>query len=167
MNHLHATPRPRTLCVDEGGGAPELAPARAPVGNASLQDCAFIDLQNAYRPHGGLLRVPNVTDAEHIHCAGQACDVQGRVMAGELFGFRWYNALWIPMFQFNLPGRTAATEPQRVVAELSPSFDSWALASWFVRPNLWLANHRPIECLGARLPDVLAAARADRFVATC
>ena len=88
------------------------------------------------------------------------------VDAGGLFGFQWYDALWRPMFQFERQGPTVAAGPQRVVAELGSSFDGWALASWFVQPNSWLANHSPIECLGSRLPDVLEAARADRFVAT-
>lgn len=70
------------------------------------------------------------------------------------------------MFQLTLPGPTVAAGPQRVVAELGRNFDGWALAGWFVQPNAWLANQSPIECLGSRLPDVLEAARADRFVTT-
>ena len=70
------------------------------------------------------------------------------------------------MFQFAMPGPTVVTEPQRVVAELGRSFDGWALASWFVEPNAWLARHSPIDCLRSHLPDVLAAARADRYVTT-
>ncbi len=71
-----------------------------------------------------------------------------------------------PLFQFDLPGPTVAAQPQSVVAELGRNFDGWALASWFVEPNAWLANQRPIESLASHLPDVLEAARADRFVRT-
>jgi hypothetical protein len=66
------------------------------------------------------------------------------------------------------PGRHVAPPrpgPAGVIAELSPIFDGWELASWFAKPNLWIADAKPIdlvdECLGA----VLGAARADRFIA--
>lgn len=70
------------------------------------------------------------------------------------------------MFQFAMPGPTVAVGPQRVVAELGRGFDGWALASWFVEPNAWLASHSPIEYPGLHLPAVIEAARADRFVTT-
>ncbi len=85
---------------------------------------------------------------------------------GEVFAFQWCGAMWIPLFQFDQPGPTVAAQPQSVVAELGRNFDGWALASWFVEPNAWLANQRPIESLASHLPDVLEAARADRFVRT-
>jgi hypothetical protein len=135
-------------------------------GNPTLQDCAFIALQNAYRPHAGLMRLHAPVTGGHIRTESQDGEVADHLEAGELFGFPWYDALWIPMFQFDVPGTTVAPGPQRVVAELGGSFDGWALASWFVQPNSWLASHSPIEWLGSHLPDVLAAARADRFVAT-
>ncbi|MDP4078692.1 hypothetical protein [Acidovorax sp. A1169] len=70
------------------------------------------------------------------------------------------------MFQFNFPGLMLATGPRRVVAELGDIFDGWGLAIWFVAPNVFLANHSPIECLDSHLGHVLEAARTDRFVAT-
>jgi hypothetical protein len=132
----------------------------------STQDCAFTALLNAYRPHAGLMRLHRLSASARIRSEGQHGDVEELVDAGELFGFQWHDALWIPMFQFDTPGPTVAAGPQRVVAELGRSFDGWALACWFIQPNSWLASHSPIECLGSRLPHVLEAARADRFVMT-
>jgi hypothetical protein len=153
MHHAHYLSC--TIAPDLGTGfgaalrpAPELARAEFAFGNPSARDCAFIALQNAYRPHGGLSRLHGLN-------AG------GCVQADGLFGFRWYDAVWVPRFQFASPGHALADGPQRVVAELGRSFDGWALAGWFVAPNSWLAS-RPIECLDSRLPDVLEAARADR-----
>jgi hypothetical protein len=140
-----------------------LSPAN---GNPSAQDCAFIALQNAYRPYAGLIRLHALAAPGHVRSVAQARDVQELVDAGELFAFPWHDALWIPMFQLRLPGPAVAAAPQRVVAELGRGFDGWAVASWFVQPNTWLASHSPIECLGTRLPDVLDAARADRFLTT-
>jgi hypothetical protein len=123
-------------------------------------------LQNAYRAHGGVSRLRSLSLGRFARSEGNAGDVEGLVAAGELFGFHWYDALWIPRFQFAMPGPTVAVGPQRVVAELGRGFDGWALARWFVQPNAWLASHRPIECLRWHLADVLEAARADRFVNT-
>ncbi len=160
------------------------APAGMASGNPSAQDGAFIALQNAYRPHRGLLRLRCRAADAGSRREEPARDVADLVDAGALFGFPWYDAIWIPMFQFDVPGPGSAsgpgpgpgpgsgsgpgpalaTGPQRVVAELAGCFEGWALASWFVRPSTWLAGSPPIACLGSRLPEVLQAARADRFV---
>lgn len=166
MTHAQATPCAPALEPCAGDRASVLARAASACGNTSAQDRAFIALQNAYRPHGGLSRLRSLSLGRFARPEGEACDVEGLVAAGELFSFQWYDALWIPMFQFAMPGPTLALGPQRVVAELGRGFDGWALASWFVEPNTWLASHSPIECLGWHLADVLEAARADRFVTT-
>jgi hypothetical protein len=138
-------------------------------GNPSTQDRAFIALQNAYRPYAGLLRLPGRLPArvagERSRSERPARDVEGLVDAGLVFGFPWHDALWLPMFQFDVPLPAIAAVPRRVVAELGGSFDGWEIAGWFVQPNSWLAGQRPIDCLASRLPEVLNAARADRFVA--
>jgi len=146
--------------------APAVASAASASDNTSAQDRAFIALQNAYRAHGGLSRLRSLSVGAFAGSEGTGCDVEDLVAAGELFSFQWYHAMWIPMFQFDMPGPTVAVGPQRVVAELGRGFDGWPLASWFVEPNAWLGSQSPIECLALRLPDVLEAARADRFVTT-
>lgn len=128
------------------------------------QDRAFIALLNVFRPHGGLVRLQSLNTEQRTRCAGSACEVRRLVETGELFSFQWHDAAWTPAFQFDMPGPRVAAGPQRVVAELGRDFDGWALATWFAQPNDWLASHSPIECLASRLPEVLEAARADRFV---
>ncbi len=164
MSQAQSTPR--TTAPGSGAGRWLAAHAQADCGNPSAQDRAFIALQNAYRPHRGLLR-------QHSTAVDGVCrpdapdnDIEDLVAVGVLFGFPWHDAVWIPMFQIDMPGLKVATGPQRVLAELGCGFDGWALASWFVQPNSWLASHSPIECLASRLPDVLEAARADRFLTT-
>ncbi len=98
--------------------------------------------------------------------ADQPSFVDDALHAGDVFGFQWVDTVWIPAFQFDARKLTVEQGPQQVVAELGRSFDGWALASWFVRPNSSLAGCVPIECVGDKLLDVLEAARVDRFVAT-
>ena len=166
MSHAQSTPSTTALDLCTGDWAPAVARAASALGSTTPQDRAFIALQNAYRPHGGLSRLRSLSVGGFARSEGNGRDFEDLVAAGELFSFQWYHAMWIPMFQFAMPGPTVAVGPQRVVAELGRGFDGWALASWFVEPNAWLASHSPIECLGLHLPDVLEAARADRFVTT-
>jgi len=164
VSHPQSTPTTTALDLCAGDWAPAVTQAVSAPGATTAQDRAFIALQNAYRAHGGLSRLHCLNAGGGVGVKGQGCDVEDLFAAGELFGFQWYGSIWIPMFQFAMPGPTVASGPQRVVAELGSTFDGWALASWFVEPNTWLASRSPIECLDLRLPDVLGAARADRFV---
>ena len=166
MSRAHSFPCATAPGFGAAGPLPVTARAASASGNPSVQDCAFIALLNAYRPHAGLSRLHGLAAGGRFRSEVPDNDIEDLVDTGGLFGFRWNDALWIPMFQFEMPGPKVAAGPQRVVAELGRAFDGWALASWFVQPNTWLASHRPIECLGSGLPDVLQAARADRFVMT-
>jgi hypothetical protein len=131
----------------------------------SAQDRAFIELQCAYRPHGGISRLQGLASIGPVRSDGREVDADGLVAEGRLFGFEWHHALWIPLFQIDQPGPAVAAAPQRVIAEFCGALDGWALASWFVQTNASLEDHCPIEWLRTRLPDVLEAARLDRFVA--
>lgn len=53
---------------------------------------------------------------------------------------------------------------QQVVETLVPAFDDLDLASWFARPNAWLAGACPADAIAGDLPAVVRAARADRFI---
>ena len=166
MNHARPNPASMALELCAGDWAPAVVQAASAPGTTSPQDRVFIALQNAYRVHGGLSRLHGLNAGACVRSAGHGGDVEDLVAAGELFGVRWYRAMWIPMFQFAMPGPTVATAPRRVVVELGRSFDGWAVANWFVQPNAWLASHCPVECLNSHLPDVLEAARAYRLVTT-
>ncbi len=69
------------------------------------------------------------------------------------------------MFQFVLPSMTIHPGVGLVVRELSGVFDELELAQWFVTPNSWLAGALPAVLIYVDAEDVLAAARADRFIA--
>jgi len=166
VTHPQFTPSTRAPELGAGDWAPAVARPASASGDASTRDRAFIALQNAYRAHGGLSRLQSLSAGACVRASGRKCDVADLVAEREVFAFQWYGAMWIPLFQFVLPGPMVAAAPRRVVAELGRDFDGWALASWFVESNAWLANQRPIECLTSRLPDVLEAARADRFAMT-
>ncbi|PXW94431.1 hypothetical protein C7444_114130 [Sphaerotilus hippei] len=127
----------------------------------------FIALLSANRASGGTARADDlVTMLADLHEGDQVC--LARLLAsGTIFGFEWRHAFWVPMFQFNLDDLSVRPGPQQVRGELlGQTTDGWHLAAWFARPNPWLAGQRPADRVGSDLPAVLAAARADHFVAT-
>jgi hypothetical protein len=69
------------------------------------------------------------------------------------------------LFQFNLWDLSTRPGSRQVLAELSPSFDGWQLAAWFVQRSAWLDYRRPVDLLASNLPAVLSLARVDRYVA--
>lgn len=140
--------------------------AESAMGMPVSQDRSFIALLDAYRPHGGISRLHHLSTSERVPSSGADIDVARLVREGHCFAFQWHYDLWVPLFQFEPDGQTLAAAPQRVIAELDRGFDGWDLANWFVQPNAWLDCHSPVEWLNSHLPEVLQAARADRFSAT-
>lgn len=141
-------------------GAPQRQAAPPP------SDAQFRGLRAAYGHLGGLARGDDLArlleDRQQGDCVSLAKVLVGR----EVFGFKWHEELWIPMFQFELRDLSIKTAHRAVLAELTPVFDNWSLADWFARPNSWLCDQSPVHVLGSNLPAVLAAARADRFIAS-
>jgi hypothetical protein len=124
----------------------------------------FSALLSAYRSTGGTARGADLARLlEHY----RPCDfvsLSRLIALGALFGFEWRATLWIPMFQFDLRDLSMKEAPRQVLQELGRNFDDWTRAAWFVTRSSWLGGQRPVDLLTSRLPEVLDAARADRFV---
>jgi hypothetical protein len=69
------------------------------------------------------------------------------------------------MFQFDLVTMEILAGARAAVAELTPAFDDWDLATWFATPNDWLHGAAPACVMASDPASVQSAARADRFVA--
>ena len=129
-------------------------------------DLEFITICDAYRSSGGIARAPELAECLLARPPLGSHGLEAMIVAGRVFSFAWNRSCWVPMFQFGpergpLP-RAAVAE---VLTELAPSFDGWHLAAWFVQPNAWLRERRPLDLLDSDLDDVLATARADRYIA--
>jgi hypothetical protein len=130
--------------------------------HSGARDADFVGMLRAYRRSGGLAREAEILERS------QACQCQGwRVenMGGTLVCFEWEHRFWLPWFQFDPADMSLRPGPAKVIAELTPIFDGWELAMWFARPNLWIADSRPVDLIDECLASVLGAARADRFIA--
>jgi hypothetical protein len=67
----------------------------------ATRDAAFVALQAAYRGHGGIASGDSL--AARLDRAGRGgyLDLARRIVAGDLFSFRWNDAFWVPLFQFD------------------------------------------------------------------
>ena len=150
------------------GGAPIERDARGFDEEFGCQpgDHDFVALRAAFRATGGIARGADLACTLAQRRRGDIASLARLIVGAEIFSFEWDDTFWVPMFQF-VPGALAVKPgPRQVLAELSRVYDGWTLAVWFARPNSWLNGCRPVDRLDADLPTVLAAARADRFIAT-
>lgn len=132
-----------------------LAPS-APSG----RNIQFAALQEAYRTSGGIARGDALATRMSATGRGGYLDLARRIVAGQLFTFKWHDSFWLPMFQFD-PELLAPQEgPRRVLDELRFALDGWAISHWYVQPNNRLSGHRPLDLLDSDLGGVLAAAHA-------
>lgn len=127
----------------------------------------FAALRTAYRASGGIARGDDLARLLDEHHSGDFVSLAMSILEGDLFAFQWQQTFWVPMFQFDL--RDLSVKPNHnarlVLTELAGEFDGWALAQWFAEPNHSLHGARPVDVLNVNLPDVLQAARTDRFIA--
>jgi hypothetical protein len=99
------------------------------------------------------------------HPQNQGDTLAKLIVSNDVFAFEWRDALWVPMFQFELRDLSVREGSRKVLAELMPVFHGWALAAWFARRNSWLNDRSPVDTLDSNLTAVLETARVDRFVA--
>lgn len=74
-------------------------------------------------------------------------------------------ALLLPLFQFDFATGCVRSGVAPTLAELAGVMDDGEVACWFAQPNAWLHGAAPAQILSSDAGAVLAAARADRFVA--
>ncbi len=125
----------------------------------------FIGMLNAYRPSGGLARAQEVA----AKCQ-PGMRMSKNILANWMFRrkvicFEWQSKIWMPLFQFNLRDMTLQPSLGDALSELVGVLDSWAVANWFSQPNAWLAGAIPADAWATSAPEVIQAARAERYVA--
>jgi len=128
-------------------------------------DQRFLEMLRLYRTRGGLAREEEVM-RRMGHCASRPRrDCEPGHAHDSVIRLAWGGTAWLPLFQFCKEDMTVRAETARVVIELAPVFDGWAIAEWVTAPNSWLLNRPPIDVLDSHIQAVIDAARADRFIA--
>ena len=125
----------------------------------------FIAMLNAYRSSGGLARAQEVAAMCGLQGTTQVNNLAGCIVRRQVVSLEWQGKIWLPLFQFNTVDMRLQPGLAGVMAELVVAMDDWEIANWFSLPNPWLADCIPADKLAAAAPDVLNAARAERYVA--
>ncbi len=124
----------------------------------------FMALLKAYRPSGGLLRAQEAAARCKPRSATDVPTLAGWIVRRKVVSFEWLSRIWLPVFQFNRLDMSRQSGLEEALSELVTVHDDWGIANWFARPNAWLAGGTPSERLTTDAPEVLQAARAERYV---
>ncbi|MBB1077681.1 hypothetical protein HUU62_25080 [Rhodoferax sp. 4810] len=123
----------------------------------------FLGLLKAYRHSGGLLRAQEAAARCKPRSGTPVHTLAGWICHRKVVSFEWLSRIWLPVFQFNRTDMSRQSGLDEVLAELVTIFDDWEIAQWFAAPNPWLGNLVPANLLATAAPDLVQAARADRF----
>ena len=126
---------------------------------------SFLRMQLALQASGGVVTGDAFSVLLRHHCDQPLSLLARWIVSREIVSFEIDSQRWLPMFQFVRPLMTVHSGVSRVIGELNGVFDELELAEWFATPNSWLAGILPAMLISTNMDEVLAAARADRFVA--
>ena len=122
-------------------------------------------MAQAYRSSGGMVAADELARLLRGRVEQPLSTVARWIVAREVVSFEWRSQTLLPLFQFDLHAARLRAPVAVVVRELAVVFDDWDLARWFSEPNAWLGDGVPAKLVDAHAGAVLAAARADRFIA--
>lgn len=152
------------FCVTDQSVSMATGPQTDPDTISAQVNSQFMDMLNAYRPSGGLLRAQEAA----TRCKrGSGTDVHalaGWIIERKLVSFAWLSQIWLPFFQFNRLDMSRLSGLEEVLSELVTVHDDWEVANWLSRPNAWLAGCLPSEAMATDAQNVLQAARAERYL---
>jgi hypothetical protein len=118
-----------------------------------------------FRIHGGVAHAEEVVERLRKQCSQPMSKLARWVAGREVLSINVHGELWLPLFQFDLGVGAIRPDALQVFATLTPAFEAVELVSWFVEPNVWLADDMPVRKMPLDARSVLQAARTDRFVA--
>ena len=125
----------------------------------------FAAVASAYQSSGGIFRAEDLVRLAALGDGQGRAELIGQITSGRVLSFQWRQSYWVPIFQFESGGTVQKNCAREVIGELADTFDDWEKVVWFIQPNVWLDGAKPLELLEQQLPEVVDAARADKFVA--
>ena len=132
--------------------------------HSNPSDATFVQLQSAFRSTGGLARGDELALRLHVDGQGGYARLARWIVGRQVFSFAWHGDFWLPMFQFEGQDTSLHLGLRPVLAELATVMDGWAIASWFAEPNEALQGCSPVQAWQQHSPEVIQAARLQRFV---
>lgn len=124
------------------------------------KDRRFLKLISDLRLHGGMLPIEEVRSIRYV--SNPEMLLREELVRREFFALKWRLRLWVPIFQFHLPGWEISRNAAKVAGLLHPFLQGFELAEWFTTANPWLEDNSPVKLLETQTENVLKAAMADR-----
>lgn len=127
--------------------------------------CQRADCPADYSACGGVATGTDV--AERLRATvGQPVSLLAHwIVDRHVITFSCGSGLMLPLFQFDFDQGCVLDGAAVALSELTGVMTDDEVARWFSLPNTWLNGAVPAQTLLIDVPAVLAAARADRFVA--
>jgi hypothetical protein len=125
---------------------------------AQASSVGFTALLSGYGSAGGTVRGEDLARLFKDRLRGDYTSLAKLLADGHVFGFKWRDVLWIPMFQFDVRDLSVKNWSRLVLGALPAKLSGWALATWFAQSNPQLEGRRPIDVLDVNLPKVVQAA---------
>jgi len=125
-------------------------------------DDRFLNLMSDLRPYGGMLPVEDVRSIGFVRRADMS--IGEALIRRDLFVVSWRYRMWLPMFQFRMPGWEISNNAAEIAGLLFPLLQGFELTEWFVTASPWLGEKCPVELLEEHPAQVRHAAQADRFL---
>jgi hypothetical protein len=115
---------------------------------------------------GGLAQGQEVVAMFRNRGTGDLANLASWILNRQVISFDWQSKIWLPLFQFNRADMAPLPGLREVLAELTPAYQAWELAHWFIQPHPWLDQQTPAQALATDQGAVLNAACFDRLIAT-
>jgi hypothetical protein len=114
---------------------------------------------------GGLATGTEVADRLRAEVRQPVSVLARWIVDRQVIAFSCGAGLWLPLFQFDFAQGCVRNGIAPALSELTAVMTDGEVAHWFVQPNGWLRGAVPAQTLLTNTAAVLAAARADRYVA--
>lgn len=138
---------------------------QCPIAGISCDERQFQRMHEVYVRTGGLVSGDSLAWRLRERCDQPISKLARWVVDRSVVAFEWRAALRIPLFQFSDDIMVPQPAVTAVMKELTAALTDWEIADWFASPNAWLLEQPPCEVIRHDPADVIAAARAARFVA--
>lgn len=127
--------------------------------------CHRADCSADYSESGGVATGTDVAERLRVAVRQPVSLLAHWIIDRRVIAFSCGAGLLLPLFQFDFAQGCVHSGAAAALSELAGVMTDDEVARWFAQPNTWLNGAVPARTLLIDFPAVLAAARADRFVA--
>lgn len=115
-----------------------------PIPGRRRDDARLSTLMSSFGDLGGLVSSDEVVSLMRPYWRQPISMLARWIVTQQLVSFDWRGQLLLPLFQFERPRMTPRKSVVDAVRVLAEVLDGEAIALWFVEPNAWLRDEKPV-----------------------